>query len=51
MMPKQVPFVIDTEDGKKEFLHNVWSPMKCFSNLPKIGKAFGVPLTMMLGGG
>lgn len=59
MIPKQLTFFVDVEetsfvDGKvetktvtKEFLHNVWSPQRCFSNLPRIGKAFAVPLVMM----
>lgn len=46
----QKQYYIDVEvDGKKvKLICNRWSPMKCFGNLPKIGKAFAVPMSMMI---
>ena len=49
MISKQKTITIEVDGKKKEFLHNCWSPMKCFSHLPKIGKAFAVPLSMLSG--
>ena len=50
MITKQKTISVQIGDTKKDFTQNVWGPMKCFSNLPKIGKAFAVPLSMLSGG-
>lgn len=51
MMSKQNKITIEMANGdKKEFTQNKWSPMKCFGNLHKIGKAFAVPLSMLASG-
>jgi hypothetical protein len=50
MITKQKNLEIQVGDEKKEFISNAWSPMKCFSHLPKIGKAFAIPLSMLTTG-
>lgn len=50
MITKQKTITIETAEGKINFIQNKWSPMKCFSHLPKIGKAFAVPMSMMASG-
>lgn len=37
--------------GGKAFISASWSPMKAAKNLPKIGKAFAVPISFLIAGG
>ena len=50
MISKQKIIELEIGGEKKSFTSNAWSPMKCFSHLPKIGKAFAVPLSMLMSG-
>jgi hypothetical protein len=37
--------------GGKAYISASWSPMKAAKNLPKIGKAFAVPISFLIAGG
>jgi hypothetical protein len=37
--------------GGKAYISMSWSPMKAAKNLPKIGKAFAVPISFLIAGG
>ena len=49
MISKQKDLDIQVNGITKSYISNGWSPQKCFSKLPKIGKSFAVPLSMLSG--
>lgn len=51
MIQKQQYIKVEVNGEQKELISNSWSPQKCFSRLPKIGKAFAVPMSMLMKGG
>lgn len=47
MLAKQKTIVVSVNGEDKEFVHNTWGASKAFTHLPKIGKAFAVPFSML----
>lgn len=49
-MQKQFTIEVEVDGEKVLLLSDRWNPMKCFANLPRIGKAFAVPISMLISG-
>lgn len=47
MIPLQTEFTIDN----RNFFTNHWSPTQVYKNLPRIGKYFAVPISMVVSSG
>lgn len=50
MISKQKHIEVEVNGIKKSFIHNCWGPSTCFKNLPRLGKAFAVPISMLASG-